>query len=152
MAPCPLYGPLPETASARRGARGGAAAAPGRGPCRVSLRDADAGEALVLVNHAHLTDPTSPYRASGPIFVRESAVEQAPITGPAPEMLTKRPLSLRLYDHRNMMIEGLVIDGADLDARLAEAFDHPALDQIHIHFAPRGCYLARACRIEAPLP
>ncbi|MBU4238595.1 MAG: DUF1203 domain-containing protein [Alphaproteobacteria bacterium] len=152
LAPFAPYFAMSDKDLAAVGARRWVADAPGRAPCRVSLRDADAGEALVLVNHAHLTDPTSPYRASGPIFVRESAVEQAPITGPAPEMLTKRPLSLRLYDHRNMMIEGLVIDGADLDARLAEAFDHPALDQIHIHFAPRGCYLARACRIEAPLP
>ena len=57
------------------GARRWVADQPGRAPCRVSLRDADAGERLVLVNHAHLTDPTSPYRAAGPIFVREAAIE-----------------------------------------------------------------------------
>ncbi|HRJ64625.1 MAG TPA: DUF1203 domain-containing protein, partial [Brevundimonas sp.] len=115
-------------------------------PCRVSLQDADAGERLVLVNHAHLTDATSPYRAAGPIFVREAAMEAGSVEGPAPEMLAKRPLSLRVYDRRNMMIEGEVIDGRSLDDRLAVWFDHPATDQVHIHFAPRGCYLARAIR------
>lgn len=129
------------------GARRWIADAPGRAPCRVSLQDADAGEALVLVNHAHLTDPSSPYRASGPIFVREAAERAAP-RAEAPEMLRKRPLSLRIYDRRNMMIESQVIDGADLDARLAEWFAEPAVDQVHIHFAPRGCYLARAVRHE----
>lgn len=56
------------------GARRRVADAPGRAPCRVSVQDADAGERLVLLNHAHLTDPTLPCRASGPIFVREAAV------------------------------------------------------------------------------
>lgn len=128
------------------GARRWVADQPGRAPCRVSLKDAEAGERLVLVNHAHLTDPGSPYRASGPIFVREAAMEAGSVEGPAPEMLTKRPLSLRIYDRRNMMIEGEVIDGRDLDARLSIWFDQPATDQVHIHFAPRGCYLARAVR------
>ncbi len=128
------------------GARRWVADQPGRAPCRVSLQDADAGERLVLVNHAHLTDPGSPYRASGPIFVREAAVEAGAVEGPAPEMLARRPLSLRVYDARNMMIEGEVIDGRTLDDRLAAWFDHPATDQVHIHFAPRGCYLARAVR------
>lgn len=128
------------------GARRWVADQPGRAPCRVSLRDADAGERLVLVNHAHLTDPASPYRASGPIFVREAAVEAGSIRGPAPEMLRKRPLSLRIYDRRNMMIEGEVIDGGQLDDRLAQWFAQPGVVQVHIHFAPRGCYLARAVR------
>ncbi len=128
------------------GARRWVADAPGRAPCRVSLMDAEAGDRLILLHHAHLTDPASPYRASGPIFVRETAAEAAPAVGEVPPMLSRRPLSIRVYDARNMMIEGEVIDGADLDARLTHwfAFRHTA--QIHIHFAPRGCYLARAVR------
>ena len=105
------------------------------------------GERLVLDNHAHQSDPGSPYRASGPIFVREAAAEAGSSEGTAPQMLAKRPLSLRVYDRRNMMIEGEVIDGRSLDSRLATWFDHPATDQVHIHFAPRGCYLARAVRV-----
>lgn len=146
LAPFAPYFSMSDRELAAVGARRWVADAPGRAPCRVSLRDADAGERLVLVNHAHLTDATSPYRAAGPIFVRETATEAGSVEGPAPEMLAKRPLSLRVYDARNMMIEGEVIDGRSLDDRLATWFDHPATDQIHIHFAPRGCYLARAVR------
>ena len=100
----------------------------------------------MLVNHAHLTDPTSPYRASGPIFVREDAVPAAPQPDTVPGMLTRRPLSIRVYDRRSMMIEGQVIDGADLDAALRRWFEEPTVETVHIHFAPRGCYLARAVR------
>jgi hypothetical protein len=43
-------------------------------PCRVSLEDAEIGERVILVNYMH--QPTdSPYRATGPIFVREKAVQ-----------------------------------------------------------------------------
>ena len=141
----PLF-PLSDKALAAVGARRWTADAPGRAPCRVSLQDADAGERLVLVNHAHLTDPSSPYRASGPIFVREDAVLATPEPGTVPEMLTRRPLSIRVYDGRNMMIQGEVIDGADLDAALHRWCAEPTDDVVHIHFAPRGCYLARAVR------
>ena len=141
----PLF-PLSDRDLAAVGARRWTADAPGRAPCRVSLQDADAGERLVLVNHAHLTDPSSPYRASGPIFVREDAVRATPEPDSVPQMLTRRPLSIRVYDGRSMMIQGDVIDGSDLDAALRRWFAEPAVDVVHIHFAPRGCYLARAVR------
>jgi hypothetical protein len=140
LEPFTAYFAMTDAELAEVGARRWVADAPGRAPCRVSLQDADAGEALML-------DPASPYRASGPIFVRETAVRAEP-AAEAPEMLRKRPLSLRVYDRRNIMIDGQVIEGADLDDRLAEWFQNPAVEQAHIHFAPRGCYLARAVRQE----
>lgn len=141
----PLFS-LSEEELAAAGARRWIADQPGRAPCRVSLRDADTDERLILVNYVHLSDPGSPYRASGPVFVRESAVEAGAIDGPAPEMLAKRALSLRVYDKRNMMIEGEVIEGRDLDDRLAAWFGDPGTHQVHVHSASRGCYLARAVR------
>lgn len=146
LAPFAPFFSMSDEELAAAGARRWIADQPGRAPCRVSLRDADAGERLILVNHVHLSDPGSPYRASGPVFVRESAVEAGAIDGPAPEMLAKRRLSLRVYDTHNMMIEGEVIDGRDLDDRLAAWFGQPGAQQVHVHFAPRGCYLARAVR------
>lgn len=128
------------------GARRWVADAPGRAPCRVSLEDADAGDRLILLHHAHLTDPASPYRAGGPIFVREKAAVATPAPGEVPPMLSRRPLSIRIYDARNMMIDGEVIEGADLGARLTHWFGQRHTQQVHIHFAPRGCYLARAVR------
>lgn len=41
-------------------------------PCRVSLTDATPGERVVLVPFTH-HNVDSPYRASGPIFIREDA-------------------------------------------------------------------------------
>jgi len=41
-------------------------------PCRVSLRDAEIGERVILLPFAH-QPVDSPYCSSGPIFVREKA-------------------------------------------------------------------------------
>ncbi|MBX9576308.1 MAG: DUF1203 domain-containing protein [Caulobacteraceae bacterium] len=141
----PLFD-LSDAGLAAVGARRWTADQPGRAPCRVSLKDADAGERLILVNHAHLTDSSSPYRASGPIFVREAAVRAEPEPDTVPDMLSRRPLSIRVYDRRNMMIQGEVIAGAELDAALRRWFATPEAETVHVHFAPRGCYLARAIR------
>ena len=46
-------------------------------PCRVSLRDSAPGEVSILLHHPHHVAPTSPYRASGPIYVREGVSETA---------------------------------------------------------------------------
>src|SRR5690242_1470493 len=46
-------------------------------PCRVSLRDSEPGEVSILLHFPYHVAPASPYRASGPIFVREGVSETA---------------------------------------------------------------------------
>lgn len=133
------------------GARRMIADAPNSAPCRVSLRDAEVGDALILINHAHLADPSSPYRQAGPIFVREVA-EQSPVfVGEVPDMVATRLISARVFDGDAMMLDADVVPGADLGSRLDQWFADPAVDQVQIHTARRGCYVARAVRQETSL-
>jgi hypothetical protein len=46
-------------------------------PCRISLEDAPIGEELLLLPYEH-HPAKSPYRASGPIFVRRGVRRRAP--------------------------------------------------------------------------
>jgi hypothetical protein len=128
------------------GARRMVADAPHAAPCRVSLADAEPGERLILLNHRHLDQPASPYRADGPIFVREVAVEAEAVVGAIPDMLRRRLLSMRAYDADGMMTDADVVNGPELDLRLRAAFLDPAVTEIHLHTARRGCYMARAVR------
>lgn len=144
----PLFD-LSDQELAERGARSLTATRSDEAPCRVSLRDADAGERLILAHHAHLTDPSSPYRSGGPIFVREAAEEADMEPEAVPGMLRRRPLSVRVYDRSNMMIQGELIEGAELDRTLRRWFETSQVETVHIHFAPRGCYLAKAVRSGA---
>ncbi|NJC41793.1 hypothetical protein GGQ87_002088 [Brevundimonas alba] len=141
----PLFD-LEDAALAALGARGMIADAPHAAPCRISLADAEPGERLILLNHRHRDAAGSPYRAEGPIFVREAAVEAALQPGDIPDMLGRRLLSVRAYDADWMMTDADVVEGRDLAARLDLWFADPAVECIHLHTARRGCFMAAARR------
>lgn len=114
-------------------------------PCRVSLQDATEGERLLLLPHAHHVVDT-PYRASGPVYVREAAAEATPDIDEVPALLRTRLLSLRAYDARGMMVWADVRPGTELEAGLDELFALERTAYIHLHYAKPGCYACRVVR------
>ena len=139
----PLFG-MDKAALAARGiARVTADAKPGF-PCRITLEDAEPGETLLLLNWRHL-DGDTPYRADGPIFVREAARSARMERNAVPEQLRSRLLSVRAYDASGWMRDAEVAEGVALEALIARFLSDPAVDFLHVHNARRGCY---ACRIE----
>ena len=56
-------------------------------PCRVSLEDAEVGEELLLLPFVH-QPAASPYRASGPIFIRRGARQRVLAVGEVPAYVT----------------------------------------------------------------
>jgi len=113
-------------------------------PCRVSLEDAEIGEQVVLVPFAH-HDVDSPYRASGPIFVREKAKEADLSIGEVPEIVSTRTMSVRAYDKNSMMIDGAAVPGSEIKAHIEKLFANPEIAYLHLHNAGAGCY---SCRVE----
>src|SRR5258708_2606677 len=90
-------------------------------PCRVSLKDVEVGESVILLNYMH--QPTaSPYRATGPIFVRERAVQATLAPGEIPEVVRRRTMSVRAYDREGMMKNASVIEGRVLEGIIADFF------------------------------
>src|SRR5882757_8108451 len=79
-------------------------------PCRVSLADADIGDELLLLPFEHQA-ANSPYRSSGPIFVRKAAVPTDLDAGVIPDYVRTRLMSVRAYDSAHLMTEALVCDG-----------------------------------------
>lgn len=113
-------------------------------PCRVSLEDAAPGETVLLINHLH-HDTDSPYRASGPIYVRANVGTGFGRRNEVPTMLRSRLLSLRAYDARGFLRQAEVVDGSVLESGLAAMFASSKVDYVHIHFARPGCY---ACTVR----
>jgi len=113
-------------------------------PCRVSLEDAEIGEQVILLPFLH-HEVESPYRASGPIFVRENAKEAALSVGEVPELVSTRTMSVRAYDENSMMIDGTVVPGSEIKAHIEKLFADPKIAYLHLHNAGAGCY---SCRVE----
>lgn len=117
-------------------------------PCRVSLVDAEPGETLVLLHHMHHEVP-GPYRASGPIYVREQARTTTLADGEVPEAVRRRLLSLRAYDASGLLQSADVVEGTELEAHIERMFADPGVAYLHAHHARPGCFSCRIVRAGA---
>jgi hypothetical protein len=148
----PLPAPLPDLDDLPPGAvRHVVADAPRSFPCRRCLRDAEPGEALVLLPY----DPflgTSPYRQPGPVYVHERACAPRPddlaldAGRPAPDQLTRRRLSLRAFDADHLMVGAEVTDGAVVTDVAQTLLADPDVAYVHVHNAAPGCFAVRVER------
>jgi hypothetical protein len=136
---------LDDDALAARGMRRMIADASPGFPCRISLEDAEPGERVLLLAYEHQPART-PFRASGPIFIRERARAAFDRVGDPPPAFLTRPLSLRAYDETGMMCDADITAGAEIETLLARLFDHPDAAYIHVHYARRGCFAGRVER------
>lgn len=108
-------------------------------PCRVSLVDADVGDELLLLSFEH-QPANSPYRSSGPIFVRKEAVQAQVEPGVIPDYVRTRLISVRAYDTQHLMTDALVCAGSDAAAAIQKMFGRDEVAYIHLHNANRGCF------------
>jgi hypothetical protein len=113
-------------------------------PCRVSLADAEIGEELLLLPYTH-QPARSPYRASGPIFVRKAARPSQLDPGVIPNYVSLRQLSVRAYDTAHLMVDAAVCEGKDAAPTILRMFDDSDVAYIHLHNAKRGCF---SCRVD----
>lgn len=139
----PLFA-LDEAELAARDMRWMTVDAPVGFPCRLTLEDAPVGERVLLLPFTH-QEGRSPYRASGPIFVRQGIAKLKRISGELPPYLTLRLLSVRAYDESDLMVDADVTDGREAAPLIERLLARPDVSYLHIHYAKRGCY---ACRVD----
>lgn len=140
----PLFNLSDEDLAIRLAVRRVADAKPGF-PCRVSLEDAEPGDTLVLVNYQHQSAPT-PYRASHALWVRQGVAQAFPEPGEVPDVLARRPLSVRVFDAAGMLTGAEIVEGKALGSLAERMLDDPGSDYLHLHYAKYGCYAARIDR------
>jgi Protein of unknown function (DUF1203) len=112
-------------------------------PCRISLEDARVGEELLLLPYLH-QPAASPYRASGPIFVRRDVLKCKFPIGKLPSYVTSRMMSVRAYDASHMIVAASVCEGSAAAAEIEEYFSREDVAYIHLHNAKRGCFSAQS--------
>ena len=115
-------------------------------PCRVSLADSKIGDELLLLPYQH-QPADSPYRASGPIFIRRDVASAELVVDEVPLQVQRRLMSLRAYNAEDRIISAEVCDGLNVAEWLQHAFDDAAVAYVHLHFARYGCFACRADRV-----
>jgi hypothetical protein len=116
-------------------------------PCRVSLKDAEAGDMLILLHHVS-HDVATPYRSSYAIYVNESSRDAAPYVDTTPPVFEGRPIALRGFDADGMLKAASLAAPGQADAKIREVLANPEIAYIHAHNAAHGCYSARIDRYD----
>lgn len=113
-------------------------------PCRISLTDAEPGQALILLNYEH-QPANSPFRSTHAIYIREGEQQYNRIDE-VPDQLRRRLLSVRGFDEQGMLRDADVAQGTALEPLIERLFADPTVAYLHIHMARPGCYAARVER------
>jgi Protein of unknown function (DUF1203) len=114
-------------------------------PCRISLADAEVGAELLLLPFEH-QPANSPYRSSGPIFVRKGAVQANIEAGVVPDYVRSRLISIRAYDAGHSMTDAMTCAGNEAAAVIQKMLSKEEVAYLHLHNANRGCFSCTAVR------
>jgi hypothetical protein len=117
-----------------------ALAAGGGEPLRCCLRDAVAGEALLLFGYAP-PGAAGPYREIGPVFAHADVCSGPDPAAGHPAGWRGRPQVLRAYDQQGRIHGGRQHDGTDPEAVIAELFADPAVRELHSRNLVYGCFM-----------
>lgn len=115
-------------------------------PCRVSLEDAEIGEELLLLSYEH-QPAQSPYRASGPIYIRRGAEPAVLPVDVLTSYVTTRLISLRAYDAAHHIVSANVYEGHAVAVEIQRQFDDAKVVYMHLHNARRGCFFGQVNRV-----
>lgn len=115
-------------------------------PCRVTLKDAEIGEEVLLLSFNH-HNVNSPYKASGPIFIRKNSKKANLKINEIPQMLFERLQSVRVYDKNGMMIDAKILEGREMEREIKKTFNNTLVSYIQVHNANPGCYNCQVDRV-----
>lgn len=114
-------------------------------PCRVTLRDAEPGERVLLMNFEHQPAET-PFRSSHAIYVIDGGKQTHVAPGDVPELMARRLLSVRAFSHDDMIVDADVVDGREAASLFERLLARPDTAYLHAHYARLGCYAAQIDR------
>jgi hypothetical protein len=115
---------------------------PHSAPDRISLRDAEPGETVLLLNYEHQGAAT-PYRSRHAIYVIEGEQRTFDAVNEVPDVMRRRMLSLRAFDRAGTMVDADLADGREVEALIERLLANRQAAYVQAHYAKRGCYAAR---------
>ena len=114
-------------------------------PCSITLKDAEPGESVLLLNYESHRAQT-PYRSSYAIYVREGAVNAARFENELPPVFKGRPIALRHFNADGHLAGASLALHGDAAEKIEAAFANPSVAYIHAHNAAHGCFAAEIRR------
>ena len=111
-------------------------------PLRCCLREAEAGERVVLIAHRPFAaESQSPYAEVGPVFIHADRCAGAPDSSRYPEAFRHRRQVLRAYDATGKIIDARLTEGDGAERTIAALFADPRASFVHSRNVLFGCYM-----------
>jgi len=136
----PLFALSDEALAGRQALRKVSDSKPGF-PCRITLRDVEPDETVLLLNYEHLP-VDSPYRSRHAIYV-SAAGEPFDGVNEIPPALRERLLAIRAFDDAGLMLDADIVEGRDAAPLIRRLLGVSRASYLHAHYAKRGCYAGR---------
>jgi Protein of unknown function (DUF1203) len=114
-------------------------------PCRVSLKDAEEGDTLILFHHVS-HDVVTPHRSAYAIYVNEASKLAATYVDETPPVFEKRDIALRGFDSEGNLCDALLAGPGQADVQIRALFENADIAYIHAHNAAYGCFSAAIVR------
>ena len=112
----------------------------GGAPLRCCLREARAGERLLLIAYGP-PGPAGAYAERGPVFIHAERCAGYPTPGQYPPGLAGRQQVVRAYDAQGRIADGvLAADGRQAAKITAELLARPEVEFVHLRNVGYGCY------------
>lgn len=126
------------------------ATAEGGEPLRCCLRDATAGEQVILFGYRPALPP-SPYVETGAVFAHAERCAGPRSTTDYPTDWRGRPQVVRAYDERGWIHPASTVhDGSDPEAVLVEVLAQPGVVEAHSRNVAYGCFMFAATLSPTP--
>jgi hypothetical protein len=109
-------------------------------PLRCCLREADAGERVVLIAYRPAA-VGGPYAEVGPVFVHAERCDGYAETGRYPQGFRHRQQLLRAYDARGRQVENVIADGVRAELAITDLLRRPDVAFVHSRNVLAGCYM-----------
>ena len=114
-------------------------------PCRVSLRDANEGDSLLLIHHVN-HDVDTPFRNAYAIYIRADAHEPGYFVDEVPPVMESRTMALRGYSSTGLLEEADIAIPGQADETIRHMLENTQIAYIDAHNAAPGCFAARVTR------
>ncbi|GAC1651792.1 MAG: DUF1203 domain-containing protein [Vulcanimicrobiaceae bacterium] len=109
-------------------------------PCRLCLRIATPGEALILLSHNPFGADHGPYSEVGPIFVHADACAPYADVRNLPTDFAARALVLRAYNRQHAIEDSLIAQPGEAMQSASRLFANPLVAYIHVRHTTYGCF------------
>lgn len=122
--------------------------AQGGEPCRDVLRNAKAGEEIILASYCPFSQP-GPYKEYGPIFVlakednEEVQLDRLPVSQSDEQGYISNEFVLRAYNIKEQIVAAVITTVQNAERELYQILETKEVSFVLARYAAYGCYGAR---------